>query len=169
MTVQVGDSLPAATLWYAAPHPNEPNVCAAPEAIKTNEYFKGKKVVIFAVPGAFTPTCHVTHLPGFINKAEEIKGKGVDAIVCLCTDDVFVMEAWGKATQNGDKLMMVSDGNSEFVKALGLTQDLTRAGLGPNRAQRFALVVDDLKVTYVGVESGGDVTVSGADAVLSKL
>ncbi|KAI9225431.1 MAG: thioredoxin-like protein [Piptocephalis tieghemiana] len=169
MTIQIGDTLPAATLWYAAPHPNEPAACAAPEVIKTNEYFKGKKVVIFAVPGAFTPTCHVTHLPGFLNRAKEIKGKGVDAIVCLCTDDVFVMEAWGKSVGNKDRLMMVSDGNGELIQALGLSQDLTRLGLGPNRAQRFALIIDDLKVTYVGVEGGGEVTVSGADAVLAKL
>ncbi|RKP11181.1 peroxiredoxin [Thamnocephalis sphaerospora] len=166
MTIQVGDTLPSITLKYSLPNKHDENACAIPQTLNTTEFFKGKKAVIFAVPGAFTPTCSSNHLPSFIEHYSDLKEKGVDIIACLATN---VMYAWGKDQGVGDQILMLSDGNGEFCDALGLTQDLTKAVMGAKRAQRFALLVDDLRVAYVGVETGPGVGPSGPEAVLSHL
>ncbi|KAG0263722.1 hypothetical protein BG011_008235 [Mortierella polycephala] len=168
MQIQVGDTLPTVTLKYCVYDPALANACGVPVNLDVSS-FKGKKVVIFGVPGAFTPTCNNQHLPEFYQKYDEFVKKGVDQIVCLSTGDPFVMDAWGKWTKTSDKIIMAADGNGEFVKATGLDQDLTKVGFGNLRSKRFALVADDLKVTYIGVETGPGVSVSGADAVLAAL
>jgi alkyl hydroperoxide reductase 1 len=129
---------------------------------------KGKKVVLFSIPGAFTPVCSESHVPGFLKNADAIKAKGVSEIICIATNDVFVMDAFAQHLQVKDKIVFASDGGSSFYSDLGLTFDLTKMGLGI-RGKRFAMIIDDLKITYLGVEDGGDVTSSGADAVLQKL
>ncbi|RKP26279.1 peroxiredoxin [Syncephalis pseudoplumigaleata] len=164
--IQKGDTLPSATLKYAKYDQENPGACSAPQSLETTEFFKGKKAVLFAVPGAFTPTCSVNHLPGFVESYNKLKEKGVDIIACIATN---VMDAWGKNQAVEDKILMLSDGNGEFCEKLGLIQDLTRASMGTHRAKRFALVVDDLKVEYVGVEAGPGVSVSGAESVLAHL
>ncbi|KAI1298106.1 hypothetical protein EDD11_006878 [Mortierella claussenii] len=166
--IQVGDTLPSVSLKYCEFDPALEHACGIPQNLDVNS-FKGKKVVIFGVPGAFTPTCNNQHLPEFRQKYDEFVQKGVDKIICLSTADAFVMDAWGKWTQTNDKIILAADGNGDFVKATGLDQDLTKAGMGAIRSKRFALVADDLKVTYIGVETAGGVSVSGADAVLAHL
>ena len=145
-----------------------PNADGMPEDITTGDLFGGKKVVLFAVPGAFTPLCSAQHLPGFIDKADEIKAKGVDSIVCMAVNDAFVMGAWAKDRGAGDKVVMLADGNAELTKALGLEMDVSVAGLGL-RAQRFALIVDDCVVTKLAVEAPQKFEVSSADAILAAL
>lgn len=145
-----------------------PNADGMPEDITTADLFGGKKVVLFAVPGAFTPLCSAQHLPGFIDKADEIKAKGVDSIVCMAVNDAFVMGAWAKDRGAGDKVVMLADGNAELTKALGLEMDVSVAGLGL-RAQRFALIVDDGVVTKLAVEAPQKFEVSSADAILAAL
>ncbi|HET6563920.1 MAG TPA: peroxiredoxin [Xanthomonadales bacterium] len=159
MTIKVGDKIPAVKL----------NVMSdtGPSAVSTDEFFGGKKVVLFSVPGAFTPTCSAKHLPGFVNHADEILAKGVDAIACVSVNDVFVMNAWGKSA-NADKLHMLADGNGEFAKALGLELDATGFGMG-KRSQRFALVANDGVVTDLYVEAPGEFRVSSAEHVLASL
>ncbi|KAG0246806.1 Redoxin [Mortierella sp. GBAus27b] len=166
--IQVGDTLPTVNLKFCPYDPELKNACGIPQVLSTDS-FKGKKVVIFGVPGAFTPTCNNSHLPEFYQKYQELVGKGVKQVVCISTADAFVMDAWGKWTNVGDKLIMASDGNGDFVKATGLDQDLTKVGMGAVRSKRFAMVVDDMKVTYIGVETQFGVSVSGAPAVLAKL
>ena len=129
---------------------------------------RGKKVVLFAVPGAFTPTCSAKHLPGFVEQQAALKAKGVDTIVCLAVNDVFVMDAWAKAGGVGPEIIMLADGSAQFTKALGLELDLVARGLGV-RSQRFALVAENQKVTYLAVEKPGDFDVSRAEAVLAVL
>ena len=131
------------------------------------DLFGGKKVVLFAVPGAFTPTCSNAHLPGYVVKADELKAKGVDNIVCLSVNDAFVMDAWGK-DKNAEQLLMVADGNGDFTKALGLEMDGSGFGLG-TRSQRYAMIVDDGKVTKLAVEEPGKLEVSAAEAILDSL
>jgi len=160
MAISVGDKIPAGTLKIAGPD--------GVNDVSTEELFGGKKVVLFAVPGAFTPTCSAKHLPGFISKAAEIKAKGVDSIVCLAVNDAFVMDAWGKAHNAGDAVMMAADGNAEFTRALGLEFDASNFGMGV-RAQRFALIVDDGVVKGVFVEAPMKFEVSSAEAILEKL
>jgi peroxiredoxin len=133
----------------------------------TGELFGGKKVVLFSVPGAFTPTCSAKHLPGFVERADEILGKGVDTIACMAVNDVFVMHAWGKSAK-ADRILMLADGNGEFTRTLGLELDATGFGMG-QRSQRFALVADDGVVSDLFVESPGEFRVSSAEYVLSKL
>jgi peroxiredoxin len=135
--------------------------------MSTGELFGGKKVVLFSVPGAFTPTCSAKHLPGFVERADEILGKGVDTIACMAVNDVFVMHAWGKSAK-ADRILMLADGNGEFTRALGLELDATGFGMG-QRSQRFALVADDGVVSNLFVESPGEFRVSSAEYVLSKL
>jgi peroxiredoxin len=135
--------------------------------MSTGELFGGKKVVLFSVPGAFTPTCSAKHLPGFVERAEEILGKGVDTIACMAVNDVFVMHAWGKSAR-ADRILMLADGNGEFTRALGLELDATGYGMG-QRSQRFALVADDGVVSDLFIESPGEFRVSSAEHVLSKL
>jgi peroxiredoxin len=160
MTIQVGDRIPSASLRY--------KTAEGIQEITTDALFGGKKVVLFSVPGAFTPTCSAKHLPGFVQKAGDIKAKGVDTIACLSVNDAFVMDAWGKDQSVGDKVMMLADGNATFAKALGLDFDASGVGLG-TRSQRFAMVVDNGVVKTLNVEQPGAFEVSSAEAVLSAL
>jgi peroxiredoxin len=159
MTIQEGENLPEATLHLMQE--------GKPTPMAVSDLFAGKKVVLFAVPGAFTPTCSNAHLPGYVVKADELKGKGVDSIVCLSVNDAFVMDAWGK-DKNADQLLMVADGNGDFTKALGLEMDGSGFGLG-TRSQRYAMIVDDGKVTKLAVEAPGKLEVSAAEAILESL
>jgi peroxiredoxin len=137
-----------------------------PEAVQTADLFAGKKVVLFAVPGAFTPGCSMTHLPGFVVKADEIKAKGVDSIICTAVNDVFVMDAWGK-DQNADEIIMLADGIGEFASAMGLDQDLSGIQFG-KRSQRYAMIVNDGKVELLNVDEKG-IDKSSAETVLAAL
>jgi peroxiredoxin (alkyl hydroperoxide reductase subunit C) len=139
-----------------------------PKEISTDDIFKGKKVVLFAVPGAFTPTCSAKHLPGFVQHADEIKAKGVDTIACISVNDAFVMGAWGKDQGTGDKVEMLADGAAAFAKAIGLELDLNARGMGW-RSQRYALIANDGVVTHLGVEAPGGFEVSKAEAILAAL
>lgn len=159
MTIKVGDTLPDVKLVKAT--------AEGPEQVQSGDYFKGKKVALFSVPGAFTPTCSAKHLPGFVEKADDLKAKGVDEIVCTAVNDPFVMGAWGKAS-GSDDVTMLADGNGEFAEALGLTMDGTGFGLG-KRGQRFSMIVDDGKVTELNVEAPGDFKVSSAEHMLGQL
>lgn len=160
MTIQVGDRIPAATLH----HMTDDGV----QSITTDDLFGGKKVVVFALPGAFTPTCSAKHVPGYVAQAGALKGKGVDLIACLSVNDAFVMSAWGKDLNVGDSVMMLADGNADFTKALGTELDASGAGLGL-RCQRFAMVVDDGTVTTLNIEAPGAFDVSSAEAILGTL
>ena len=160
MTIKVGDSIPSMKLMVAT--------ADGPKEISTDEIFKGKKVVLFAVPGAFTPTCSAKHLPGFVQYADDFKAKGVDTIACIAVNDVFVMGAWGKDQGTGDKILMLADGAAAFAKAIGLELDLNARGLGW-RSQRYALVAEDGKVTHLAVEAPGGFEVSKAEAILAAL
>ena len=158
--ISAGDKLPEATFTVMT--------ADGPKPKTTDEIFKGKKVVLFAVPGAFTPTCHASHLPGFIEKAGEIKGKGVDTIACVAVNDVFVMDAWGKASNVGDAVEMFADGGAKFANAIELTMDLTERGLGV-RSKRYSMLVDDGVVKSLNVEEGPGIAASGADNMLTQL
>jgi peroxiredoxin (alkyl hydroperoxide reductase subunit C) len=160
MTIKVGDTIPAMKLMQAT--------ADGPKEVTTDELFKGKKVALFAVPGAFTPTCSAKHLPGFVEHASSLKAKGVDSIICMAVNDAFVMGAWGKSQGVGDDIIMLADGSAQFTKALGLELDLVARGLGV-RSQRFAMVVTDGKVTHLAVEAPGGFDVSRAEAVLAAL
>lgn len=159
MSVEVGDRIPPVTLQHMSD--------GGPKEISTGELFGGKKVVLLAVPGAFTPTCSAAHLPGFVVNADAIKAKGVDDIVCTSVNDVFVMDAWGKA-QNADAIHMVADGSGDFASALGLEFDLTERGLGV-RSQRYAMIVNDGVVEVLNLDEPGKFEVSSAEAILEKL
>jgi peroxiredoxin len=160
MTIQVGDRIPSAAFRV--------KTAEGIQELSTDELFKGKKVVLFSVPGAFTPTCSAKHLPGFVQKADEFRAKGVDTIACMAVNDAFVMDAWGRDQQVGDKVAMLADGNAAFAKALGLELDASGVGLG-TRSQRFAMVVDDGVVSSLHVEQPGAFEVSSAEAVLATL
>ncbi len=161
MTIAVGERLPEATFHVLTPDGVVPRT--------TDEVFKGKKVVLFAVPGAFTPTCHKNHLPGFLENAAAIKGKGIDAIAVTSTNDAFVMDAWSKATGAADEIEFLADGNGDFAKALGLHFDGSARGMGV-RSQRYSMVVDDGIVTRLAVEeTPGKADMSGAAALLKDL
>ncbi len=159
MAIKEGDKIPAATLHTMRD--------GKPAAISTSELFDGKKVVVFAVPGAFTPTCSMAHLPGYVVHADAIKAKGVDSIVCLSVNDAFVMDAWGK-DKNAEHLMMVGDGNGAFTKAVGLEMDGSGFGLG-TRSQRYAMVVENGVVKKLAVEAPGKLEVSKAESILAGL
>ena len=160
MTIKVGDRVPSATLKHMSKD--------GPANITTDELFKGKTVVLFSVPGAFTPTCDAKHLPGFVQHYDKLKAKGVDTIACLAVNDVFVMDAWKKAS-GGDAIEFLADGSGNWAKALGLTADLTERGLGV-RSQRYAMMVDDGVVKTLNVEDApGKAEVSGADNLLKGL
>ena len=159
MTIQTGDKVPACTMKIMSEQ--------GPADITTEEIFAGKKVVLFAVPGAFTPGCSLTHLPGYVVNADKIKVGGVDSIVCMAVNDAFVMDAWGKS-QNAEELLMLADGNGEFTAALGLELDGSGFGLG-TRSQRFAMVVEDGTVTHLNVEAGAGVDVSSAETIMALL
>ena len=160
MTIKVGDKIPSMKLMVAT--------ADGPKETSTDEIFKGKKVVLFAVPGAFTPTCSAKHLPGFVQNAEAMKAKGVDTIACISVNDAFVMGAWGKDQQAGDKVTMLADGNGDFAKAIGLVMDGSKFGMG-TRSQRYAMVVDDGTVKTLNVEAPGAFEVSSAEAILKTL
>jgi glutaredoxin/glutathione-dependent peroxiredoxin len=160
MTIKVGDTIPSMKLMVAT--------ADGPKEISTDDIFKGKKVVLFAVPGAFTPTCSAKHLPGFVQNAEAFKAKGVDEVVCIAVNDAFVMDAWGKDQGAAGKVTMLADGAAAFAKALGLELDLNARGMGW-RSQRYALVAQDGKVTHLGVEAPGGFEVSKAEAILATL
>ncbi len=160
MTIKVGERIPAATLKQMTKD--------GPANVTTEALFKGKTVVLFSVPGAFTPTCHAKHLPGFVRELGKLKAKGVDTVACLAVNDVFVMDAWAKASQSGDQILMLADGNADFTKALGLELDASGFGMGI-RGKRFALVAKDGVVTHLNVEAPGEFKVSAAEYVLGQL
>ena len=160
MTVQVGDKAPAGRFHVIN--------ADGPGSLSTEELFSGKKVVVFSVPGAFTPTCSQEHLPGFIDQADAIKAKGVDTIACMAVNDMFVMDAWGNSAGAGDKVLMLADGNGTYAAALGLELDASGFGLG-TRGQRFALVVEDGTVTQLYVEAPMEFKVSSAESILENL
>ncbi len=160
MSVKVGDSIPSMKLMMGT--------AEGPKEVSTDDLFKGKKVVMFAVPGAFTPTCSAKHLPGFVQNIDAIKAKGVDNIICVAVNDAFVMGAWGKEQGTGDKVIMLADGSAALTKALGLELDLTARGLGI-RSQRYALVAEDGKVTHLAVEAPGGFEVSKAESIIAAL
>ena len=160
MSIKVGESLPEGTFTRMTE--------AGPAPVTTKELFAGKKVVLFAVPGAFTPTCSKQHLPGYLAQHDAIKAKGVDTIACLAVNDVFVMDEWARANGVGDRIVMLADGNGTYTKALGLEFDLSGFGMGI-RSRRFSMVVDDGVVKELNVESGAGVSVSGAEATVCQL
>jgi peroxiredoxin len=160
MTIKAGERMPSGKFKRMTKE--------GPRDLTTDELFKGKLVVLFSVPGAFTPTCDAKHLPGFVQLADQIHAKGVDTIACMAVNDVFVMNAWGKASSVGDKVMMLADGNGDYAKALGLELDAKGHGMG-TRGQRFAVVVKDGTATLVNVEQPGQFKVSAAEYVLGQL
>ena len=160
MAIKAGDRMPAGTFKTMGKD--------GPRDLPTDELFKGKTVVLFSVPGAFTPTCDAKHLPGFVQQAGAIRAKGVDTIACMAVNDVFVMNAWGKASGTGSDVLMLADGNGDYAKSLGLEMDGRGFGMGM-RGQRFAIVVKDGVATQVNVEEKGQFKVSAADHVLGQL
>ena len=158
--IKQGDTLPSQKLMQATPD--------GPREVSTEDLFRGKRVVMFATPGAFTPTCSARHLPGFNENLDALKAKGVDQVVCMAVNDAFVMGAWAKSQDVNPDIVMLADGSGQFTRALGLELDLTQRGLGL-RSQRFALVADDMRVTHLAVEQPGDFDVSRAETVLASL
>lgn len=159
MAIQKGDKLPEATLMEMTDK--------GPNPVTTSEVFGGKKTALFAVPGAFTPTCSAQHLPSFINNYDALKAKGIDQIVCVAVNDAFVMGAWGKDAGVGDKIRMLGDGNGDFTKAIGLEMDGSKFGLG-SRCQRYSMIVNDGTVEELNLEKGG-YEFSSAEHMLSQL
>jgi peroxiredoxin len=159
MSIRIGDRIPRSVVSKMSED--------GPQAISTDDYFAGRKIVLFAVPGAFTPTCSAYHLPGFIEHLEQFSARGVDAVACMSVNDVFVMHAWGKST-NAKGIDMLADGNGEFAEALGLELDGSAFGMG-KRAQRFALIAEDGVVSHLMVEAPGEFRVSSAESVLAAL
>lgn len=159
MTIKVGDTIPAIKTFIMGEK--------GPQGVTTEALFANKKVVVFAVPGAYTPTCSVAHLPGYVVNADAIKAKGVDSIICLSVNDPFVMDSWGKEL-NAEELVMLSDGNAELSIAMGLDFDGSGVGLG-QRSQRYSMVVDNMVVTHLALEEAGKFEVSGAEDILKAL
>ena len=159
MTVQVGDKIPEAQLTIATPD--------GPQPISAQDYFAGKKVALFAVPGAFTPTCSARHMPSYVEKADDLKAKGVDEIACISVNDPFVMSAWGERDGSRD-ITMIADGNGDFTDALGLGFDGSRFGMG-KRSQRYSMVVDDGTIAQLNVEQPGEYKASSAEHMLEQL
>jgi peroxiredoxin len=160
MTIKVGDRLPSVKLTEAT--------ADGPKPVTTDEFFKGRKVALFAVPGAFTPTCSAKHLPGFKQLAQDIKGKGVDVIACISVNDAFVMRAWAEDQAVGEDIVMLADGGADFAKAIGLEMDGSKFGMGV-RSQRYSMIVDDGVVKELNVEQAGEFKVSAADYLLAQL
>ena len=160
MSIQVGDRLPKTTFMKATPE--------GPQPVDSEEYFSGRRVALFSVPGAFTPTCSARHLPGFVEKAEQLREKGVDEIACTAVNDAFVMGAWSESAGAGEKVTMLSDGNGQFAQGVGLTMDGSKFGMG-TRSQRYSLVAKDGVVQQLNVEQGGEFRVSSADYLLGQL
>ena len=160
MSIQAGEKMPSGAFGVMTD--------SGPGGMSTDDLFSGKKVVLVSVPGAFTPTCSMNHLPGFVDQADALRAKGVDTIACMAVNDVFVMDAWGKDRGVGDDVVMLADGNGDYARALGLEFDGSGFGMG-TRGQRFAIIVDDGVATHVGVEKPGQFDVSKAEAILAKL
>jgi peroxiredoxin (alkyl hydroperoxide reductase subunit C) len=160
MPIKAGETIPSSKLTLSTPD--------GPKESSTDELFAGKTVVLFGVPGAFTPTCSARHLPSFVEQAEALKAKGADVIACVAVNDAFVLNAWAKDQGVADKIVMVADGSADFIRKLGLEMDMTARGLGV-RSQRFALVAKDRKVAHIGVEAPGAFEVSRAEAMLDIL
>ena len=168
MTIQVGDRLPEGTLFESTEFDSATGCPMKPQSLSVSELTKGKRIVIFGVPGAFTPLCSAQHLPGFVENFDALKAKGVDEIWCVAVNDGFVMAAWGRERKADGKVRMLADGSAEYIRKLGLERDLTAGGMGI-RSQRFAMIVDDGVVRYVGVEAPGKFEVSNAETVLAHL
>jgi peroxiredoxin len=160
MPLEIGDRIPEATLAVMGE--------VGPQNITSETLFKGKRVVLFGLPGAFTPTCSARHLPGYLEHEDDFRAKGIDALVCLAVNDVFVMDAWGKDQGVGDKILMVADGNGDFTRAAGLELDMTARGFG-QRSQRYAMVVEDGVVCELNIEKPGEFSVSDAQTILGIL
>ena len=160
MTIKVGDPIPGTTLFRMGTN--------GPEPVDTQDYFKGRKVMVFGLPGAYTPTCSAQHVPGYLKHADDFKAKGVDAIACISVNDAFVMGAWGRDQGVGDKIDMLADGSADFAKAMGLDLDLSERGFGI-RSQRFAMVVEDGVVKALAVEERPGLDVSAAEKMLDKV
>lgn len=160
MTIKAGERMPAGKFKVMGE--------VGPQDLSSAQLFDGKRVVLFSVPGAFTPTCSAKHLPGFIAHGAALRAKGVDTVACMAVNDVFVMNAWGKSSNAGDHVRMLADGNGEYARALGLELDATGFGMG-HRGQRFAIVIDDGVASKVLVEAPGEFKVSAAEHVLSQL
>ena len=161
MAIKVGDKVPSGKFRYLS--------AEGPKEITTDELFNGKKVAVFAVPGAFTPTCSARHLPGYVDRAGDIKAKGVDTIACIAVNDPAVMGAWGKAQNVGDKVMMLADGSADFARAVGLDIDLSQAGLGV-RSKRYSMLVEDGVVKKLNIEDApGKCDISGGQALLAQI
>ncbi|KAJ2353982.1 peroxiredoxin type-2 [Coemansia erecta] len=170
MTIKVGDAFPQVQLKYIPYDSSNPNACQSPQVLDTKTDFAGKKVVLVGVPGAFSPTCSIQHLPAYVTKLNELKSKGVDLVVCVSGNDFFVMSAWGKSENVRDGIIMAGDANGDLGRATGLTLDLAKMGMGSQRLTRFAAIIDNGKVAHLSVEPDpSDVTVTGVDAVLSEL
>ena len=168
MTIQVGETLPEGTLIECVEFDPANGCPINPQTLNVLELTKGKKVVIFGLPGAFTPTCSLKHLPGYVEQHTALKAKGADEVWCVSVNDHFVMAAWGREQKVGDKVRMMADGSANYVKKLGLDRDLTANGMGI-RSQRFAMIVDNGVVKYLGVEASGKFEVSNVEAVLAQL
>jgi glutaredoxin/glutathione-dependent peroxiredoxin len=160
MTIKVGDKVPSVTLRYVSPE--------GVQAVTTDDFFRGKKVALFGVPGAYTRTCSERHLPGYVSHADELKAKGVDTIACIAVNDQFVMDAWGKERGAAGKVVMLGDGSGDFVRAIGLELDRVKEGMGI-RTQRYSMLIDDGVVKALNVEQPGQFEVSGAEAMLKAL
>ena len=160
MTIKVGDRLPQANLTKASPE--------GPQPVDTDSYFAGRKIALFSVPGAFTPTCSARHLPGFVEKADELRAKGVDEVACVSVNDAFVLQAWAESANAEGKVTMLADGNGDFAEALGLAADFSKFGMG-KRGQRWSAIVDDGVVTELNVEEPGAFSVSSAEFLLGQL
>jgi len=160
MTIKVGDKLPSVKLTEAT--------AEGPKSVTTDDFFRGKRVALFAVPGAFTPTCSAKHLPGFKQRAHEIKDKGIDLIACISVNDAFVMRAWAEEQAVGEDIAMLGDGSGDFTRAIGLELDATGVGMG-KRSQRYSMIVDDGVVKELNVEAAGEFKVSSAEHLLGQL
>jgi peroxiredoxin len=160
MSIKIGDKMPKGQFTRMGGN--------GPEPVSTDDLFRGKKVVLFSVPGAFTPTCSAKHLPGFVNNADALKQKGIDTVACMAVNDVFVMKAWGESSKAADKVMMLADGNGEYARALGLELDASKFGMG-QRGKRFSLIVDDGVVKQLNIEAPGEFGVSSAETALQQI
>ncbi len=160
MSIEIGSKIPESVLMKMG--------ADGPEPVQASEFFKGRKVALFSVPGAFTPTCSVKHMPGFVERADELKAKGVDEIACTAVNDAFVMGAWGEASGVAGKVTMLADGNGDFARAVGLEMDGSKFGMGP-RSQRYSMIVNDGTVEQLNVEGPGEFRVSSADYMLEQL
>lgn len=160
MSINKGDQIPQTTFMKATPE--------GPQPIDSESFFKGRRVALFSVPGAFTPTCSARHLPGFVEKADTLKAKGIDEIACTAVNDAFVMNAWAESAGVGDKIIMLSDGNGDFAEKLGLTMDGSKFGMG-TRGQRYSMVINDGVIEQINVEEPGAFDVSSADYMIERL